>query len=887
MSVVQTVRNFLRSRRLDDEFADEIAFHIEMRTRENLAAGMSADHARRSALRQFGNRTKYRAQMRNIWTPGWLDQTFQDIRHSARSLRGNPGFALVVIATLSIAIGMNTAVFSLVEAIMIRPLPYPSANRLVWIALYTRDFQPEIDNRVPRNDYLKLQSRSTTLESVAAYGNQDLALDFRGESSQERIASITGSFWSLTGATAEIGSLFDENAAHTIVLSHDFYERRFHKDPGVLGKTVTINGYAFRIVGVLAPQYRFWLPQQMFYDDESRDIDAYIPIPPSTLDVGLMGRSAWEEVVRQTGPGPLYLNVFGLRKANVTLKKSSAELQSLTQQIANEHKPEQRVFDRTIGWRMLDLKTKVAGINTEHAFMILMCAVFLILVIACCNIANLFLVRTMQRRHEFAIRVSLGASRMRILRQLLAESICLSIVGGIVGMGLAEVTIKVVGHLWPQTISRLTEASLDLPSMSLAFLLSLVTGILFGVAPTMLAFPVSPDSSLREQSISASGGVERTRIRRWLVVSEMALALVLLAGTGLLVRSFSRMTSNPPGFEPDRIVTLHVSLAGPAYQDWPSQSAYIDRATARLIQESDAASVGISGQMLQTPSGVVGLPDAVRTMASVRAVSVGYLHAMGIGLVSGQWPSDSAFDDSVLVNEAFARAMGRGTNIVGMHIRAGYLTSRIAGIVSDFRSSQLDAAPIPEVYGSYKLAPLTTPWSVRFYVRTTQAAPDTKALQQILTSTDPSQPVFDVQTMEHALADYIAPRKLLLFLMGIFSAIALLLAVIGLYGVISYSVSLRTQEIGIRMALGANRTNILWMVVREGLKAVACGVAIGLVLSVTVTPLIQRQLYKTAPSDPQTFVTVAAILFVTSILASLIPAARAASINPQVAIRHQ
>ena len=261
-----------------------------------------------------------------------------------------------------------------------------------------------------------------------------------------------------------------------------------------------------------------------------------------------MGRSAWEEIVKRAGPGPLYLNVFGLRKTDVTLRKSSLELQALVQQIASEHKPGQKVFDRITGWRMIDLKSKVAGSSTQHALIILTCAVFLILVIACCNIANLFLVRTMQRRHELAIRVALGASRTRILRQLLAESVCLSLAGGVLGLGLAEATIHFVAHLWPQTISRLTEASLDLPSLSLAFILSLATGILSGVVPTMLGFPASPNSFLQEQGIGVSGGTERTRLRKLLVASEMALALVLLVSTGLLFRSFSRMTANPPGF---------------------------------------------------------------------------------------------------------------------------------------------------------------------------------------------------------------------------------------------------------------------------------------------------------------------------------------------------
>jgi predicted permease len=886
MSLTQRIRSLLGTDRLSDDLAEEIASHIDMQIDANVAAGMSPKEARRSALLRFGNPAHYRAQMHSIWVPDWLEELLQDIRHSARSLRLNPGFVFVVIATLSIAIGMNTAVFSLIEAIMIRSLPYPSAKRLVWIAEYSRDFQPERDNRIPRSDYLKLSSRVTSLKSMAAYGNQDLALSFGGTPSQERIASITDSFWTLTGAKAELGHLFNPDTTHAVVLSHGLYERSFHADPGVLGQTITIDGYQFTIVGVLARQYRFWLPQQLLYDDESRDIDAYIPIPRSTLNVSFMGRSAWEEVIKRDGPGPLYLNVFGLRKNNASLKRSSLELQEVVQQIASERKPSQKIFDRTTGWRMLDLKSKVTGSGTEHALIILVCAVVLVLIIACCNIANLFLVRTMQRRHELAIRVALGASRIRIFRQLLAESICLSLAGGLLGLGLAKATIELVAHLWPQTIARLAEASLDLPSLFLAFIVSLATGILFGVLPTMLAFPASPNSFLQEQGHGVSGGTERTRLRKLLVSCEMAIALVLLVSTGLLFRSFARITANPPGFEPDKIVTLHISLSRQSYQNWISQDSYIQRAIAKVLQEPEVESAGVSGQMLQTLAGIEGMPDSARKMVSVRAVSIGYLHAMGIHLVSGQWPTEGQFDNSVLVNEAFVQSMGRGTTIVGTHVRAGYLTSTIAGVVSDFRNSQIDTEPVPEVYGSYRLAPLTTPWSARFYVRLKHPADNVAFLQRDLSSVDPSQPVFDVQTMEHALADYIAPRRLLLFLMGIFSIISLMLAVLGLYGVISYTVALRTQEIGIRMALGANRARILWMVVLEGLKPVSFGIGLGLILSALVTPLIEHQLYETAASDPQTFLFVTLILLTTAILASLIPAARAASIQPLQAIRN-
>jgi putative ABC transport system permease protein len=886
MSLLQRIKSLFRSDHMADEFALEIESHIEMKTEANVAAGMSSKEARRSAMVQFGSLNDYREQMHSVWVPRWLEQTIQDVQHSARSLKRNSGFVAVVVATLAIAIGMNTAVFSLVEAITIRPLPYPSSKRLVWIAPFDRNFQSERDNRAFRNDYLEMSSRFTTLERMAAYGNQDLPVTFNGSPSQERVASITDSFWSLTAGETALGRLFNPNETHVIVLSYALYAKRFHTDPHIIGQSVSINEYPYTIVGVLSPKYKFWLPQQLFYDDESRDIDAYIPIPRSTLNVGPVGRSVWQEVTKEFGPGPMYLDVIGLLRENSSLGSSSQELQSIVRKISAERHPDRKIPDGATGWRMVGLATKIAG-NTRLALIILTFAVFLILVIACCNIANLFLVRTMQRRHELATRVALGASRFRILRQLLAESICLSLCGGLLGLALAQLTIKLLAHLWPQTISRLTEASLDLPSLLLAFALSLLTGILFGAVPTMLAFPDSPQASLQEQSAGISAGSQRTRIRKVLVTSEMALALVLLVSTGLLFRSFSRMTANPPGFEPDEIATFHVSLAGNGYEDWQSQESYVQRAMLALRATPNVEEVGLSGQSLQTSAGIRELPTAHQSLASVRAVSIGYLKVMGIGLKSGKWPSDSDFDRGVVVNESFADAVAPGKSVVGMQIMAGYLRMPIVGVVHDFRTSQLDATTFPQVYGSYRMAPLTTPWTVRFYVRIKHADANLPVLRQVLITIDPSQPVFDVQTVEQSLADSMAPRRLLLFLMALFSTIALLLSVIGLYGVVSYTVSLRTQEIGIRMALGANRLSIIWMVVLEALKQVLAGIALGLVLSVLITPLIEHQLYETAPNDPRTFVVVATVLLATAVLASLIPAARAASINPQLAIRHQ
>jgi len=882
MPLLHRIRKFVLARRAMDEIDEEIAAHIAMRTEHYVAEGMTPDEARRRALLQFGSVARQSEAARAVWVPVWFEHLVQDVRFSAVSLRRNVGFVLVVITTLAIAIGMNTAVLSVVEAVLIRPLPYPQAQRLLWIAPYDRNYQPERDNRVPLNDYLTLSRQMRTFEAIAAYGNRDLALTFRGSPSEERVASVTDAFWPLTGATVQVGRLFQPDETHVMVLSASLYERVFHSDPAVLGQSVTVNGYPFTIVGVLSPAYRFVLPQQAFYGDETRDMDAYIPVPRSTLLIPPMGMAAWDELAKQVGPAPTSLNVFGRLRKDVTMDAARAELGTVVAAMERGHTPERAVLDRHVGWRVNDLKSTVAG-NTKQPLVIVLLASALILLIACCNIANLFLARALQRKREIAIRIALGAAAWRITRQFVTESLMLSLVGGLAGVGLAEVSVRLLRTLWPQTIARLVDATLDVPVLLMALGISVLTGLLFGVAPASLGLHASPQAALQEQGMATSGGTGRTRMRQGLITIEMAVALVLLVCAGLLFKSFSRMNANPPGFEPDKILTMRVSLAPDGYPDWPAQDGYVQRATETLLRQPGVERVGIAAQQLQTVAHVDGVAHEVSS--SVRAVSVGYLRAMGISLLAGQWPSESEFDSAVLVNDAFVRALGQ-SDVVGKRVRAGYLTMRIAGVVMDFRTSTMDGVATPEVYGSYKLAPVTTPWTVRFYVRTSGAV-SAGSLQKQLTAVDPRQPVFDVQTLEHALAESVAPRRFLLFLMGVFAVISLGMSVIGLYGVISYSVGQRTQEIGVRMALGANRGRIVRMVIREGLMSIELGTAGGVVLGVASTRLLRSQLFTVTPGDPETFVAALVVLALTAVIASAVPAIRAASVSPQVALRNE
>jgi putative ABC transport system permease protein len=872
-----------------DSLDQEIRDHLEAETQDNLDRGMEPAAARLAALRKFGNVALVREETYNVWHPVWLQQLLQDAHYALRTLRRNRRFAGTVILTLALAIGMNTAVFSVIEAVLLRPLPYPEPNRLVWLAAFQRDYQPENDNHLGRADYTAWSSQTHSFESTAAYGNQDLAFMFRGEPSQERIVSLTGNFWDLTNAGPELGRLFRPGESHAMVLSHVLYERRFHGDPGILGQVVTIDGFPFTIIGVLQKDFRFILPQQSFHGDEVRDIDAYIPIPPVLLTLPPMGRQAWEELIRQVGPAPNSLNVMARLRVGVPLALAQSEMDSIHSRIVLEHSPSEHVYDRFTGWRMSLLQQKLAG-SARRALMVLLSAVLFVLLIASANIANLLLARATARKREIAVRAAMGAGRARVVRQFLVESLLLSFFGGAMGLLLAHAAIAMMVRSWPQAIPRLSEARLDMPILFLTLALSCFTGFLFGLAPAMLLWRSNLHEALKDNTQTSSGGTGHARVRKVLISVELALAIVLLTGAGLMMKSYWRMNVNPPGFKPESILTMRVSLAGKQYASWSAQQSYIRTVLSRLEATPGVEAAGIDSQALYTNVKVEGLASEapVAAFSAVRAVSIGYLRAMGVPLIAGQWPSESQMLDAVLVNEGFAHSLSRKGDVIGRQIRGGFLNGRIAGVVADFKYSQMDAEPTPEIYTSYELAPLMNPMTVRLFIRMSgNAVPDVSALQKLVGSIDPTQPLYDVQTLQQSLSDSIAPRRFSLFLMGVFAVGALVMALVGIYGIIAYSVMQRTQEIGIRMALGADRTDILSMVLIEGAKTTISGVVVGLIAAIGLTRLISSLLYNVKPNDPTTFLSVTMVLIVTAALACLGPALRAFLVNPILALRNE
>jgi putative ABC transport system permease protein len=879
----------VKRRRPLDNLDQEIQDHLAAETQDNIDRGMGVAEARTAALRKFGNVARIREETRGVWHPVWIAQLLQDLRYALRALNRNRGFACAVILTVAIAIGMNTAVFSVVEASLLRPLPYPDADRLVWLAAFDRFYQPGDDIRVGRSEYATWGARNHAFEGTAAYGNEDLAFTYHAEPSQERVAFITGDFWELTGAKAALGSLFESGDHQTVVLSNALFARRFHSDSGVLGQTVSIQGLPFIVVGVLPRDFRFILPQQFVNGDEVRDIDAYIPIPQAILSLPAMKYQTWENVKQQLGPAPYLLNVIGRLRSRVSLADAGREMKSIHERIVLDHPPSEREYDQHRDWRLELLQKKLAG-NGRRSLLVLLAAVGFVLLIACANIANLFIARAAARQSEIAVRAAMGAGRMRVIRQFLTESVLLALLGGAAGLVLARGAIVAMIRLWPQAIPRLAEASIDAPLLGFTIALSCLTGIVFGLAPARMLGRPNLHEILKGNSQTSSAGAGRMRVRQALIAVEFALAIILLTGAGLMIKSFWRMNSNPPGFKPAGILTLRISLGGKQYDEWLAKQAYITQLFDRVQSFPGVEAVGLDSMALHTNVKVEGLQPATAdaSFASVRAVSAGYLHAMGVPLIAGRWPTDSQMLDDCLVNESFARSVSPTGDVIGRHVAKSFLNGTIVGVVADFEYSQLDAEASPEIYTSYQLAATENPMTIRLFVRMAgDAQPDAVGLQKHIASLDPTQPVYDVQTLEQALSDSIAPRRFNLFLMGTFAASALVMALVGIYGVVSYSVAQRTREIGVRMALGADRGSILGMVMKEGMSVSIVGIVGGVVGAEGVTRLMGSLLYNVKPDDPLTFVFVGFMLTATALAACLGPAFRASLVDPILALRNE
>lgn len=814
----------------------------------------------------------------------WLERLLQDSAYGLRMLTRNPGFSLAVILTLALGIGMNTAMFSVMNAVLLHPIAYPDAGRLLWVANYDTDYQSENDHRMLPSDYAEFKQRASPFESMAAYCNEDLAVVYAGDSTTERIASVTGDFWSITAAQPALGRLFRAGESREIVLSWEMFERRFGSDPHVVGKTVAIEGHPFEIVGVLPAHFRFLFPQFLYADDERKEIDAYIAVPNAGLNLPITSYRGgnWDKVRAELGPTPDFVWVVVKLRPGLPLKRAQVELGTIYERLVRQSPG---VYHTHSALRVVPLQAKLAG-SVRPAILVLAGAVGFVLLIVCGNVANLLLARASSRQREIAIRTALGAKRSRLMQQLLTESLLLSTGGAIAGSALATGVIAIVVRLGTGAVPRLGETRMDGQVLLFTLAASLLAAFLFGFGPAASLLRSEVHSSLKEETSTSSAGAGRLRVRAFLTAIEISLAVVLLSGAGLMLKSYWRMSAFPPGFSPEKIVALKISLSGSQYKSWPRQHTYIDEFFHRVQSVPGVEAAGIHCTTFNTSIRVAGVSSKNQIFAAIEYVSPGYLRAMGVPLLDGNWPTENEVLDRVIVNESFARRIGGAGDLIGKHIHASLLSATIAGIVPDFKTSQLDAEPGPAVYAAYELSPRISFLTAAIRVAGHPAAV-LPGIRKLVSSIDPNVSAYQFETLERQLADSITPRRFNLFLLSSFAAAAVLLALIGVYGVISHLVAQRTHEIGIRVALGAQRREVVGMVIGQGLAIILAGIIVGVVAALGLARLMISLLYGVKPNDPSTLLAVVAGLTVVALLACWAPALKAARVDPLIALRHE
>lgn len=859
-------------RRMEDDLSRDIRDHIDMETRENIERGIAPPEARAAALRRFGNPLRIAEDTRAVWRSGWVERLLQDTRYALRGLRSNPGFAAIIILTLALGIGLNTAVFSVVNAVLIEPLHYPQPERLLWLAEYHKVFKAEL---VGGPDFLDWRAQAQSFDKMCAYGYGNQTIAYGKTTDQPIMAEVTGDFWPITAIKPAAGRLFTDADKDVIVLSYSLFQRSFAADPDIIGKTVMVSERPTTVVGVLPQGFRFLFPTPSLRNIDPTEIEAYVPAGNLTPATQVRGRNnAIVNVVARLRPG-------------VSLQQARSEMEAIHARIAKQY--QNQINYSQVELRVLPVQEELVS-DARPALLLMLGAVTFVLLIACANIAGLLLARASTRRREAAIRAAVGAGRLRMIAQFLTEGLVLALAGGVAGLFVARWAIMLLTGFGPKAVPRLEGVAIDGRVLAFTVLISLLSGLLFGLGPAISLTRANLHSELKDGGKTTSGAL-RLRLRSLLVAGELAIALVLIIGAGLMVKSLWRMNARPPGFNPESILVMKISLSGSAYHARPQQIAYFREALSRLERMPGVVAAGTVFSPIRGVIQLEGSPPSPADLAhrgTYYSTSSGYFKAMGMRLIEGRWMTDNEPSQVMMVNETFVRNILGGadplTKSIHLALPQGSPSWAIVGVVSDVKYSKLDAEPGPEAY---------FPYTQSFFIRdiVVRASGDplaiAPAVRKLISDIDRSQPPFDMQTLEATLARTIAPRRFNLFLLGTFAASALLLALIGIYGAISYAVTQRTHEIGVRMTLGARQGEIVRMVIRHGMVVALTGIVPGIAAAFGLTRLMATLLYDVKPTDPLTFAAVVIALTATSLLASWVPALKAARVDPLLALRYE
>jgi putative ABC transport system permease protein len=810
--------------------------------------------------------------------------TLQDIRYAFRMLLKRPGFTVIVVLTLALGIGANTTIFSAIDAVLLNPLPYKDPERLMVVWETNKQLGPEMwdRNEAAIGNFLDWRSRNQVFDQLGALFDTDMNLTGVGEPQRIKSYVVTTNFFQVLGVQPMLGRSFLSEAEmpgrpFTVIISYELWQRQFGSDPNIIDKNLTLNGHQVAVIGVMPPAFELQFPRNVH-------ADMWVPMVIDTADPDYHDRSN------------NFLYTLGRLKPGVSQEQAQAEMKLIAGQLQQEHPGTNT--DR--GVRVVALHKQVVG-NVESYLYMLFAAVGFVLLIACANVAGLLLARVTARHREVAIRMAVGASRWRLMRQLLTESLILSVLSGLLGLLLAYGGIKLLLALTPSEVPRLHEIGLHVPVFLWTLAISVVTGVLFGLAPALQASRPDLNHALKESSGRNAGGSQRSGLRNLLVVSEVAVALLLLVGAGLMAKSFLRLQQVDPGFDATNVVSMNIAMPTSKYR--PEQvNIFYDQLIERVRNLPGVKSVGginplplsgtnISNSVLVEGAPVVALTD--RPSVGVRIVTSGYFQTMSIPLLKGRPFTEQDRDNTtsvILVNEALANRFWPNQDAIGKRLAfeadpGKHSWLEIVGIVGNVKHKALAIDVMPEVYVAYKQDPSNF---MNLVVRTdSDPVSMIPAIRNQVLSIDKDQPVSDIMTMEQRVAKSVASSRFVMLLLGSFSVLALGLAAVGIYGVMAYLVTQRTQEIGVRMALGAQKRDVLKLVVGKGMVLAVIGTAIGLIASLALTRLMRSLLFEVTPTDWLTFVITSVVLLTVALLACYIPARRATKVDPLIALRYE
>ncbi len=886
------LRTILQRSRVESEMDAELRFHMESYADDLMRGGVAREEALRRARLEFGGIENAKEECRETRGVHFAETLVQDLRYGLRTMLRSPGFTVTAMLALALGIGANTAIFSVVNAVLLRPLAFYQPDRLVqvWHTPPQKSFPGMLTFAVSPANFLDWRKQNSSFDDMSAYGFGRYTLTGSGHPEAIRMCAATVGLFSILHAQPLLGRSFlagedEPGHEHEVVLSYGIWRSHFAGDPEVVGKNIQLNGQAYLVVGLMGPGFEF-------------------PVT-SNPDTGpqMWKPLAWTAQERAIRDDHNY-GVIARRKAGVTMQQAQAELDAISNRLAQQYPNDNK------GWGAIavPLRDDLVG-DVRPALLILLGAVALVLLIACANVANLMLARTLSRRKEVAVRTALGATRRRLLQQALAETLLLAFAGGALGLVFAHYGVIFIVKFLAQRLPRSNQIALDGWVLAFTLGISLLTGFAAGLLPALRMAKTDLNQALKQglgRTAADSGG---NRTRNVLVVSEVALSLMLLVGAGLLIRSLWVLRNVNPGFEPSHVVTMSVSIPTGKFSQPQQQIAYFDRVLKRVRILPGVQSAGLidslplSDDGSHQPISVEGQPAAPMAdlpEVDVRLISPGYMKAMHIPLRSGRDIDDSDVagrPGAVLISESMAKFFWRNEDPIGKRLTLYFypdLSRVVVGVVADVKMSAMNEAQ-PESALYFPLAQMAAPrgedWhsfgmnlAVRASATPLSVAP---AIASAVREIDAEVPLLNIRTMDDSVSASLSPARFTMLLLGAFAGLALLLAVMGIYSVMSYAVSRRTNEIGIRVALGASRGDVLLLILRQALLLAMIGAGIGIAGALALSRLMASQLYGVRPTDPITFVTVAALLMIVSFAASYIPARRAMRVDPMTALRYE